>query len=134
MFCSFLELPVQTFNNLKELGELVLQDWTAVLNTLYSPIPLSVFRHINSESFRQWSLHEAFAESHRQIFVRSPCIREMMDVLNLHAEAEQGIKRKTSMVLTHVLLSTFMTSVPGDRDSLPPILVLVGKSGPVRIT
>lgn len=55
-----------------------------------------------------------------------------MDVLNVHAEVEQGIKRKTSMVLTHVLLSTFMTTVPGeDRDSLPPILVLVGKSKPL---
>ncbi|KAK3745822.1 hypothetical protein QZH41_017139 [Actinostola sp. cb2023] len=124
------DLPVRAFKTPQELGELVLQDWTAIINSLHPQISLTVFPDTKSETFHQWSLHEAFAESRRKIFIRSPHIRELMDILNVHAEKDQGIKRKTSMVLTHVLLSTFMTSVPGgDRDSLPPILVLTGERG-----
>lgn len=127
MYILFSELPVRTFKTPEELGQLVLQDWTAIIDSLHPLISPSIFPDTTSQAFRQWSHHGAFGENHRNIFIRSPHIRELMDILNVHAEKDQGIKRKTSMVLTHVLLSTFMTSVPGgEGDSLPPVLVLTG--------
>ncbi|XP_032217756.1 tetratricopeptide repeat protein 41 isoform X2 [Nematostella vectensis] len=122
------ELPVRHFRTLEELGDLVLADWTSVINTLYSPIEPFVFSNTNTEPFRQWSLHETVSESYRRTFIRTPRTREISDVLSVHAEVEQGVTRKTSVALSHVMLSTFMTSVPGG-DSLPPILTLLGERG-----
>ena len=63
----------------------------------------------------------------RHVFVRTPRIREMVEVLNLHSEVKQGIRRKTSMVVPSAVLGTFMTSLPGsDEEILPPVLVLAG--------
>ena len=62
------------------------------------------------------------------MFVRTPRVREMTEVLNLHAEVEQGIKRKTSMITPTAAMGMFMTSLPeNEKDHLPPILVLTGK-------
>lgn len=122
------------FKTPQELGELVLQDWVAIINSLYPQISPSVFSDTNSETFREWSNHGAFAESRCKVFIRSPKIREILDIMNVHAEKDQGIKRKTSMVLTHVLLSTFMTSIPGgETDSLPSVLVLTGTNNSLHL-
>ena len=123
----FSELPVRHFTTLEELGELLLKDWVAVIDLHYPPISQLVFSSTDSEVFRQWSAHEAFAVARRQVFVRTPRIREMTEVLNLHAEVEQGIRRKSSMVVPTAVLGTFMTSLPGsDKETLPPVLVLAG--------
>lgn len=124
------ELPVRHFTTLAELGELLLKDWTAVIDLHYPPISPLIFSSTDSEVFRQWSAHEAFAMAKRQVFVRTPRIREIIEVLNLHAEVEQGIKRRSSMVVPTAVLGTFMTSLPGsDKEVLPPVLVLAGESG-----
>lgn len=121
------ELPVRHFTTLEELGDLLIKDWAAVIDLLYPPINPLVFSSTESEVFRQWSAHEAFAMARRQVFVRTPRIREMLEVLSLHAEVEQGIRRKTSMVVPAAVLSTFMTSLPGsDKETLPPVLVIAG--------
>ena len=109
-----------------ELGELVLRDWIGIVDFLYAPIDTSVFSSAESEVYQQWAAHETFAALRRRVNLRTPQTREVMELLSLHAEVEQGIKRKSSMVLPTALLSTFMTSLP-TLDSLPPILVLVGK-------
>ena len=105
----------------------MIKDWAAVIDLLYPPINPLVFSSTESEVFRQWSAHEAFAMARRQVFVRTPRIREMLEVLSLHAEVEQGIRRKTSMVVPAGVLGTFMTSLPGcDKEMLPPVLVIAG--------
>ena len=99
----------------------------AVIDLLYPPIDPHVFRSTESEVFREWSAHEAFAEARRQVFVRTPRIREMVEVLSLHAEVEQGIKRRSSMMVPSAVLGTFMTSLSGsEKETLPPVLVLAG--------
>lgn len=123
-----LELPVRHFTTVAELGDLLLKDWIAVIDLYYPSISPLTFPSVYSEVFRQWSAHEAFAMARRQVFVRTPRIREMTEVLNLHAEVEQGIKRRSSMVVPTAVLGTFMTSLPGsEKESLPPILVLAGR-------
>ena len=115
------------FTTLEELGDLLIKDWAAVIDLLCPPINPLVFSSTESEVFRQWSAHEAFAMARRQVFVRTPRIREMLEVLSLHAEVEQGIRRKTSMVVPAAVLGTFMTSLPGcDKETLPPVLVIAG--------
>ena len=105
-----------------------MKDWVAVIDLHCPPISPLIFTGTDSEVFRQWSAHEAFAMTHCQVFVRTPRIREMVEVLNLHAEVEQGIKRKSSMVVPTAAISTFLTSLPGsDKETLPPVLVLVGR-------
>ena len=122
------ELPVRHFTTVAELGDLLLKDWIAVIDLYYPSISPLIFPSVYSEVFRQWSAHEAFAMARRQVFVRTPRIREMTEVLNLHAEVEQGIKRRSSMVVPTAVLGTFMTSLPGsEKESLPPILVLAGR-------
>ena len=126
------ELPVRHFTTVAELGDLLLKDWIAVIDLYYPPISPLIFPSVYSEVFRQWSAHEAFAMARRQVFVRTPRIREMTEVLNLHAEVEQGIKRRSSMVVPTAVLGTFMTSLPGsEKEALPPILVLAGRYIPV---
>lgn len=121
------ELPVRHYTTLEELGDLLIKDWMAVIDLLYPPIDPHVFRSTESEVFREWSAHEAFAEARRQVFVRTPRIREMVEVLSLHAEVEQGIKRRSSMMVPSAVLGTFMTSLPGsEKETLPPVLVLAG--------
>lgn len=116
------------FTTLEELGDLLVKDWTAVIDLLYPPINPLIFSSTESEVFRQWSAHEAFAMARREVFVRTPRIREMLEVLSLHAEVEQGIRRKTSMVVPASVLGTFMTSLPGShKETLPPVLVLAGR-------
>lgn len=115
------------FTTLEELGDLLIKDWAAVIDLLYPPINSLIFSSTESEVFRQWSAHEAFAMARREVFVRTPRIREMLEVLSLHAEVEQGIRRKTSMVVPAAVLGTFMTSLPGsDKETLPPVLVIAG--------
>ena len=124
---SLTELPVRHFTTLEELGDLLIKDWVAVIDLLYPPIDPHVFSSTESEVFRQWSVHEAFAVARRQVFVRTPRIREMVEVLSLHAEVKQGIKRRSSMVVPTAVLGTFMTSLPGsEKETLPPVLVLAG--------
>ena len=115
------------FTTLEELGDLLIKDWAAIIDLLYPPINPLVFWSTESEVFHQWSAHEAFAMAQRQVFVRTPRIREMLEVLSLHAEVEQGIRRKTNMVVPASVLSTFMTSLPGsEKETLPPVLVIAG--------
>ena len=128
-FFFISELPVRQFTTLEELGDLLIKDWAAVIDLLYPPINPLIFSSTESELFRQWSAHEAFAVARREVFVRTPRIREMLEVSSLHAEVEQGIRRKTSMVVPAAVLGTFMTSLPGsDKETLPPVLVLAGRS------
>ena len=104
-----------------------MKDWIMVIDLLYPPINPLIFRNTDCEVFRQWSAHEAFAMTRCQLFVRTPRIREIVEVLNLHAEVEQGIKRKSSMVIPTAVLGTFLTSLPGsEKETLPPVLVLAG--------
>ena len=104
-----------------------MKDWVMVIDLLYPPINPLIFPNTDGEVFRQWSAHEAFAMTRRQLFVRTPRIREIVEVLNLHAEVEQGIKRKSSMVIPTAVLGTFLTSLPGsEKETLPPVLVLAG--------
>ena len=119
------------FTTLEELGEVLMKDWVTVIDLHYPPISPLIFSSTESEVFRQWSAHEAFAMARRQVFVRTPRIREIIEVLNLHAEVEQGIRRRSSMVVPTAVLGTFMTSLPGsDKETLPPVLVLAGTYSP----
>ena len=127
MFLSFPDLPVRHFATLEELGELIIKDWVSVIDVYYPPISPLIFPNTDSEAWREWSAHESFAMNKCQVFVRTPRIREIVEVLNLHAEVRQGIKRKSTMLVPTAALNTFMTSLPdSDKETLPPVLVLAG--------
>lgn len=124
------ELPVRHFATLEELGELIIKDWVSVIDVYYPSISPLIFPNTDSEAWREWSAHESFAMNKCQVFVRTPRIREIVEVLNLHAEVRQGIKRKSTMLVPTAALNTFMTSLPdSDKETLPPVLVLAGESG-----
>lgn len=116
------ELPVRHFATLEELGELIIKDWVSVIDVYYPPISPLIFPNTDSEAWREWSAHESFAMNKCQVFVRTPRIREIVEVLNLHAEVRQGIKRKSTMLVPTAALNTFMTSLPdSDKETLPPV-------------
>lgn len=105
-----------------------MKDWVAVIEVHYPSINPLIFPTTDSEVWHEWSAQEALASKHCNLFVKTPRIREIIEVLNLHAEVEQGITRKSNMVAPTAAISTFMTSLPdSDKEILPPVLVLAGK-------
>lgn len=104
-----------------------MKDWVTVIELHYPSINPLIFPTTDSEVWHEWSSQEALASRHCNLFVKTPRIREIIEVLNLHAEVEQGIKRKSNMVAPTAAISTFMTSLPdSDKEILPPMLVLAG--------
>ncbi|XP_038054126.1 tetratricopeptide repeat protein 41-like isoform X2 [Patiria miniata] len=77
-------LPVRFFRTVEELGEKVLQDWNAIINQLFPPLH-DVTTDVDGEQFREWTAHEAYAETRRRVFVQTPHISKLFDQLDAHA-------------------------------------------------
>ena len=123
-----LELPVKHFKTVEELGELVLRDWTLVLDTLYPPIEKRIFASVSGAEFREWSEHESFAKTRRKVFVTTDFIRSTWDVLTSHAQyPSRGLKsRESSSSLNKMSKGAFLTSIL-EMETFPSIIALVGK-------
>ena len=123
-----LELPVKHFKTVEELGHLVLKDWLAVLDSLYPPIEKKIFASVHDADFREWSGHESFAKTRRNVFVETDFIRMTLDTLTRHAQyhSRGQNSRESSSSLTKMNEGTFLTSVLG-METFPSIVALVGE-------
>jgi hypothetical protein len=123
-----LDLPVQHFKTVEELGHLVLKDWLLVLDSLYPPIEKKIFASVHNADFREWSAHESFAKTRRKVFVETDFIRMTLDTLTRHAQyPSRGLNsRESSSSLTKINEGTFLTSVLG-IETFPSIVALVGE-------
>ena len=54
-----------------------MKDWVMVIDLLYPPINPLINCRTDCEVFSQWSAHEVFAVTLRQLFLRNPETREI---------------------------------------------------------
>ncbi|XP_070559768.1 tetratricopeptide repeat protein 41-like [Ptychodera flava] len=78
-------LPIKFFKTPQELGDLVLEDWTNVIDTTCPDIT-DLVREMGGEQFQEWTAHEAYAETRRRVFVTTPAIQ------NLNAKLDEFIE------------------------------------------
>nr|XP_006820707.1 PREDICTED: uncharacterized protein LOC100366770 [Saccoglossus kowalevskii] len=79
-------LPVKYFQTPQELGRLVLEDWTGIINKMYPDIN-ELILGMGGEQFQEWMAHEAFAETRRRVFVSTPDIQALYAKLDEFAES-----------------------------------------------
>ncbi|KAJ8301148.1 hypothetical protein KUTeg_020135 [Tegillarca granosa] len=71
-------LPVKYFKTFEELGNHVLKDWTAIIETLYPPLTFDS-KILGSEEYQEWIANETFADFRRQLFIKSPEYNSLMN-------------------------------------------------------
>ncbi|XP_076469165.1 uncharacterized protein LOC143299693 [Babylonia areolata] len=74
-------LPVRYFKSLQELGDIVLEDWTAVLDTVCPPL-YNNGRFLDTEHYQQWVSREALLTRLRRDFVPSQDMENVMTKLS----------------------------------------------------
>ncbi|XP_078531008.1 putative tetratricopeptide repeat protein 41 [Lissotriton helveticus] len=120
-------LPVRFFKGLQELGDLVLKDWSAVIEHLY-PANL-ITGNIGHEHNLERAYHEVFEEKLCKEFVSSEKAVEMFAHLDAFA-VNDDIQRETSSS-DKKTPSMFCTSLPRSQSvvSDSAILLLSGERG-----
>ncbi|XP_067684110.1 tetratricopeptide repeat protein 41-like [Haliotis asinina] len=77
-------LPVQYFKTPEELGSLVFNDWTSVVDMLYPPLE-DFESFIDTEEYTEWMSQESFAENLRHKFIASSTSDAIMQHLTKFA-------------------------------------------------
>ncbi|XP_072180512.1 tetratricopeptide repeat protein 41-like [Diadema setosum] len=79
-------LRVKSFRTPKELCDLVREDWMEVINELCPPLD-DIPGGVDGEHFREWTVHEAYAETRRRVFVKTPEIGKLFQQVTDHCKA-----------------------------------------------
>ncbi|XP_019634220.1 PREDICTED: uncharacterized protein LOC109477408 [Branchiostoma belcheri] len=120
-------LPVRYFSTVEELGRMLLEDWTRVIDSLYPPV--DDFLDVGGESFRQWAAHESFAETRRRIFVSTPELERLNSQLDEHALSGAAQPSADDFLTRTRCPDNSFRSRPSSAPGYQSILMLVGERG-----
>nr|XP_020007961.1 putative tetratricopeptide repeat protein 41 [Castor canadensis] len=116
-------LPVRFYKDLPELGELVLKDWSAVIQKLYPDTIITEnrdYKH-NFECF----YHEEFTEKCKQVFVISKESNRIFEILEKFALKDVGLDCSNAAKGSSLDSVLRINSLPAYK----PILLLSGERG-----
>nr|XP_033807635.1 putative tetratricopeptide repeat protein 41 isoform X2 [Geotrypetes seraphini] len=120
-------LSVRFYKDLQELRDLVLEDWSAVIEKLYPACSMS--DNIGNEHNLQHAYHEAFAENLCKVFVPSKESKKIFELLDIFVKG--NIKNEDDYLSESQTSNVFYTSVSGSKGiaTNKPVLLLCGDRG-----
>ncbi|RUS76281.1 hypothetical protein EGW08_015953 [Elysia chlorotica] len=133
-------VPVRYFRSVEELGQIVLEDWVEVINTVLPPLCHSV-RLLDTLEFKEWQCQQSFIRSRTQAFVASSGVDEVLQTLTDFAFGCQRAEVKADLLdellasaSNNTKIRSYSATTPykkrsAEVDQEKPILVLVGDRG-----
>ncbi|XP_030070830.1 putative tetratricopeptide repeat protein 41 [Microcaecilia unicolor] len=120
-------LSVRFFKDLQELGDLILKDWSAIINKMYPAY--SEPDNIGHEHNLQHAYHEAFAENLRKVFVPSKESKKIFELLDIFVMG--NIKNENDYLSEIQTVNAFHTSVSSSKKiaANKSVLLLCGDRG-----
>ncbi|GFR62431.1 tetratricopeptide repeat protein GNN [Elysia marginata] len=133
-------VPVRYFRTVEELGQIVLEDWVEIINSVLPPLCHSV-KLLDTLEFKEWQAQQSFIRSRTEKFLTCPGVEETFQTLTDFAFGCQ--RAEVKMDLLDELLSTaanntkirsYSATSPykkksAEVDHEKPILMLVGDRG-----
>lgn len=129
-------LSVRHFSTVEELGQMVLEDWTRVVDEQYPQLADSIADH-QGDLFREWAAHESFAETRRRAFTQTPQISSVCDNLTrcVNSLCDGDGKKHQVIVLTGErgcgktsVVANWMKAVAGQAPEMAFVANYVGSS------